>query len=228
MMAITEFDFNKHKDVIENFFKLSTEGKVPPKNAPGHLDGWGIGWYKNGKANIIKSGNSVVKEKKRFFDSLRKVGKSKILMVHFRKAAWDKSSKEKHAHPFVFDNFIFSHNGTIFDYHKLLPLIPGKNLPEDGALDTEVFFRYLANGFPSNFRKSINYIIKNNKYSSLSFLMSGEDKLYAYRNFSKWENYYTLYKTNICGSVIISSQPVLPSASWKLIGTDKLTVVKAV
>lgn len=228
MMAITGFDFNKHKDILDNFFKLSTEGKVPPKNAPGHLDGWGIGWYKNGKANVAKSGESVVKEKKRFFSTLRKIGRSNLLMVHFRKAAWDKSSKEKHAHPFIFNDHIFSHNGTIFDYHKLLPLIPEKSLPENDALDTEVFFRYLAGGFPASFRKSINLVIKNNKYSSLSFLMAGAKKLYAYRQFSKWESYYTLYKTKIDSSVIISSQPVLPSASWKPIEPGKLNIVSAV
>jgi len=227
MMVITEYDFKKHKEILDNFFKLSVTGMVPTKNAPGHLDGWGIGWYKNGKANIVKSGNSVVKEKEYFFNSLRKIGKSKILMVHFRKAAWDKSSKEKHAHPFAFNNYIFSHNGTIFDYKNLLPLIPENNIPRPGALDTEVFFRYLTSGFPASFRSSINHIIKNNRYSSLSFLLSDGNKLYAYRQYSKWANYYTLYKTDIKGSVIIASEPVAPFCAWKPLAPGKLIVVNA-
>lgn len=225
MMAITNYDFKKNSEMIEAFFRLATEGMVPPENAPGHKDGWGIGWYKSGKAHILKSGNSVVKEKKLFFNTLKKIRRSNLLMVHFRKSAWDKTSREKHAHPFLFKNYIFSHNGTIFDYKDLLAFTPKNNLPGPGALDTEVFFRYLLDGFPASFRSSINRVKKQNKYSSLSFLMAGGGKLYAYREFSKWENYYTLYKTKIDKSAIISSEPLAPGLTWKLLAPDKLNII---
>ena len=225
-MAVTHYDFNKHKNILENFFELSVRGKVPPNNAPGHKDGWGIGWYKSGKANIFKSGNSVVKEKRLFFKTLKKIGRSNLLMIHFRKSAWDKTSREMHAHPFGFCNYIFSHNGTIFDYKNLLTSIPVNYLPAPDALDTEVFFRYLMDGFPASFRSSVNLIIKRNKYSSLSFLMSNGRKLYAYRQYSKWADYYTLYRTKIDNSVIIASEPLSPAFSWRLLEPDKLSVTQ--
>ena len=217
MMAVTNFKFDTHKEIIDNFFMLSRTGMVPPNNKPGHLDGWGIGWYKNGKSNVIKSGSSIIKDKNKFCIALRGIGSSKMLMIHLRKAAWDRSSKEEHAHPFVFKNYIFSHNGTILDYSELLAAIPKPFLPGCGALDTEIFFRYLIKGFPAGFKKSINRIITRNKYSSLSFLMSAKNKLFAYRLYSKWQDYYTLYKARSGKSTIISSEPVLDTLSWKLL-----------
>lgn len=227
MMAITGFDLSRHKGIVDNFFRLAVKGKVPPKNAPGHLDGWGIGWHKNGKAKILKSGNSIVKEKARFYAALRLIGKADILMLHLRKAAWDKTARQKHAHPFVFKGRIFSHNGTIFDYKKLLPKIPKEHRPESGALDTEVYFRYLIKGFPEDFNKSIKFIKGSNEYSSLSFLLSDGRKLYAYRQYSKWPDYYTLYKATENGSAIISSEPLDSALSWKLIKPGKLYGVPA-
>jgi glutamine amidotransferase len=227
MMATTCFDLAKHKAIVDNFFGLALKGKVPPKNAPGHLDGWGIGWHQNSKARILKSGNSIIREKARFYSALRRIGKARILMLHLRKAAWDKTARQKHAHPFLFKGRLFSHNGTIFDYEKLLPKTPKQNRPGPGALDTEVYFRYLLKGFPEKFKKSIKFIKEHNAYSSLSFLMSDGRKLYAFRQYSKWPAYYTLFKARAGSSTVIASEPLDKTFAWKLMKPGKLAVTAA-
>ncbi len=225
MIGITNFDLRKHKDILEGFFGLAINGNVPPKNEPGHLDGWGIGYYKNNKPRVIKSGGSVVKESKRFFGSLKRIKSSKILIVHFRKSAWDKTSKKQHAHPFYFKNFIFAHNGTLYDYKKLLDSIPRSFQPAPSALDTEVFFRFLLEGFPGSFNSKVKTAAKLSKFSAMNFIMSDGSKLYAYRRFSKWADYYTFYTAKSGNSCIVSSEKVSPKLSWSLLRVNNLLTI---
>jgi len=225
MLGITGYDFNKHKEILNDFFRLALNGNVPPKNKPGHLEGWGIGYYSEGKAKIIKSGGSVVEEQKRFFSALKRIGRSRTLIVHFRKSAWDKTTDKRHSHPFLFKKYIFAHNGTIFDYKELLNFIPGKYLPDVSALDTEVFFRYLLNGFPKSFKTSIKMVEDKREFSALNFLLCGGQKLYAYREYSKWPDYYTLFKARHNTSRVVCSEQLDSVKSWEEINNRELAVL---
>ena len=214
MLAVTNFDLGLHGDIIENFFALASTGNVPPGNEPGHLDGWGIGYYRNGRARVVKSGGSVINERKRFLGALKRIKRSRVLIVHFRKSAWKDTSLKEHAHPFFFKNNIFAHNGTVYDYKKLLKLIPERFLPWHEALDTEVFFRYLACNFPKHLKTAIESAAKRCRYSSLNFLLSDGKRLYACRRYSKWPGYYTLFAAKSAGSMIVSSEPVSSKLHW--------------
>ncbi|MDI6641191.1 MAG: hypothetical protein QME68_02650 [Elusimicrobiota bacterium] len=94
MLGIKNFDYTLHKELLESFFKLAQVGKTLKGDTSGHLDGWGIGYYKNGEAVVHKSANSVIKEGKEFFEIVEKIVTSKVLIIHYQKIrlAWDKQS----------------------------------------------------------------------------------------------------------------------------------------
>ncbi len=241
MLGIKNFDYRKHQGVIEEFFKLAQSGKTLPGDRKGHLDGWGIGYYPGGnhlneQAIVYKSGNSVVEEKDKFFKKLKEITKSKILIVHFRKSAWENTSKAKNAHPFRYKNYLFAHNGTIYDYQHLLKmnalasltLSPRSRVGEKGwrsGLDSEVFFRFIL-GAPGDeptekIKNAVEEIKNKRKFSSLTFLFSEGTNLYAYRDYRKSADYYTLYRNNS----LISSQPLPIKSRWEILPKGKIHIL---
>ena len=229
MLGLKNFEYRRHKEILENFFQLAQTGKVPPGNAPGHCDGWGIGYYKNGEAVVHKSGGSIVEEKEDFFETCQRIADSKILLVHLRKSAWPWTSTADHAHPFSHKGILFAHNGTIRDYKTLLKEIPGRDQPRPGALDSEVYFHYVMNfaslGLEKAFKKAVRPIKKYNTYSSLTSLFSDGQLLYGYREYSKNPGYYSLYHAAFGGASVIASQPVSPHLPWKMLSKGKLFIV---
>jgi glutamine amidotransferase len=227
MIGVTDFDFARHKEILEAFLSLAENGMVPPNNAPGHLDGWGIGYYAGGKARVIKSGGSAAAERSRILGSLKKIRSSKILILHLRKSAWDRTTARRHAHPFKFGKFIFAHNGTVYDFKELLKGLPARLAPAPDSLDTEVFFRKLIDGFPGKIRASLKAVEKHLSFSALNFLLSSGNELYAYRRFSKWGNYYTLWSAKNGGSHFVSSEKLGLGLKWNSVPQGKLLLLRS-
>lgn len=229
MLGIKNFDYSKNEELITSFFEIARTGKTLKGDCSGHTDGWGIGYYKNGKANVFKSGNSVLKEKDSYFKTLKKISTSKILIIHFRKSAWSNTNSPENSHPFLWNNFLFAHNGTIYNFRKLLKEIKPAYKPRACSLDTEVYFRYIIsnNGNETGlnvlcFRDTVSKIKKNNKYSSLTCLIADGNNLCAYREFTKSPDYYTLFYTKIGNSTIICSELISKNLKWRLLGKSKL------
>lgn len=229
ILGITNYDFSRHKDLLKGFLKLAQTGKIPEGSSPGHLDGWGIGYYENGKSLVHKSAGPVIKEQNDFFQTLKKIESSPILIVHLRKSAWPKTTTKKNSHPFKNDKYLFAHNGTIFDYKNLLKNITIKHTLAPGALDSEVYFHYAINStsteIEDGFMKAAGHIRKYNKYSSLTCIFSDSDNLYAYKEFSKSPDYYTLFQAKSGNSHIICSEPISSKLNWELIKRNYLIVV---
>ncbi len=228
MLGLKNFVYRKHGEILENFFSLARGGETLPGDTPGHLDGWGIGYYKNGEAVVHRSGGSIVEEKQEFFKTCEEVGKSETILLHLRKSAWSGTSAAAHAHPFLHKNILFAHNGTIKDYKKLREEIPGPHLPGPEALDTEVYFHYLmafaSSGLEEAFHKAVRHIRARHKYSSLTSLFTDGKRLYGYREYAKYSWYYTLYYAWWEDAEIVASQPVSPDLSWKSLPKGKLLV----
>jgi glutamine amidotransferase len=79
---------------------------------------WGIGYYENSKPMIVKRGENAFYSDA--FEELSAEVVSRIFVAHVRYASIGGSHSDKNAHPFVFQNWIFAHNGTIRSYHELL------------------------------------------------------------------------------------------------------------
>src|SRR4030042_4234906 len=220
MLGLKDFVFRRHREILENFFKLAESGKNLPGDTPGHLDGWGVGFYKNGKAFVHKSGSSIVKEKREFFDICERVKASRILLLHLRKSSWSGTSKLAHAHPFVSGNILFTHNGTIRDFKALRKRIT-HDPPHSEALDSEVYFRYVMNfaplGLAKAIRKAACHIKTSHTYSSLPCLFADGNLLYGFREYTKNPWYYSLYYTPDQEATIVASQPVSQDLRWRML-----------
>ena len=228
MLGLKNFEYGRHKEILENFLALADRGNVLPGDGPGHRDGWGIGYYENGQAVVHKSGGSAVEEKRDFWETCARIGHSKIILVHLRKSSWSGTSSANHAHPFSHQGVLFAHNGTIRDYKTLLPGVTEQDKPYPEALDSEVYFRYVMNfaglGLEKAFRKAAPHIKKYNSYTSLTCLFSDGNKLFGYREYSKNPEYYSLYHATFEDTGIISSQPLSPRLQWKMMRRAKLFV----
>jgi len=223
MIAIKNYCCRKHGELLENFSLLAEKGKVPEGSAPGHNDGWGIGYYRAGRAALHKSAASILQEKDIFRRLMTDADGSPTLLVHLRKSAWPHTSTAANAHPFLYDNFMFAHNGTIRNYKALLPLLKiGKKHPEiKRALDTEIFFYFILShiglGIEAALKRSAKYISRENSFSSLNFVLASDKGLFAYRQYSLNPSYYSLYHADDANSQIICSEPLGNSLSWKML-----------
>ncbi len=225
MLAIKNFCYKKHSDIIEKFFLLAEDGRVPPASSKGHLDGWGVGWYEKSFAKLYKSGKSVVEEKEKFFSILNKIKKTKVLLIHFRKSAWKNTNSPENSHPFKYKNILFAHNGTIYDYIKLVNQIKTK---DKNLLDSEVFFQIIinkvGNTLEEKFKKAVETIKKECKYSSLTCIFSDGKKIYGYRDFTKFKRYYTLYRLKLNDTFLICSEPIIKNQPWQVLEKDQLFI----
>jgi len=231
MIGITNFDYSEHRELLENFFQLARSGKLLPGDPPGHTDGWGIGFYANGTAAVHKSGGCLLDEKDDYFSSLASIGQSPVLIVHLRKSAWPATTTAANAHPFAMGNALFAHNGTVRDYKSLIKDITLPSVrPLDTALDTEIFFLHVMSmsgggEMSDGFRKSTSHIRKHNTFSSLTSIFSNGKHLYGYRDYEKYDDYYTLYHAAQRNSALLSSEPVSDLLSWKPIGRQEFVVL---
>jgi len=230
LLGITNFNYLKHQKIINNFCDLARTGTVLAGDSPGHEDGWGLAFYDNGKLVVHKSGLNILDEQEPFLDILEKAGDSPIMILHLRKSAWSNTTSTRHAHPFDYENRVFAHNGTVYDYKGLLKDITIPGLRED-ALDTEVFFLHFLSSdvadLGSAFLKTVALIKNTHSYSALNCLFSDGEKMYAYRDFSKEPDYYSLFKTQSENSVIIASQPLSSSLLWKQMDKEEFYVITA-
>ncbi|MBN1824216.1 MAG: class II glutamine amidotransferase [Endomicrobiales bacterium] len=215
MLALTDYDFKIHENLLEGFLELATKGKVPPGNRPGHHDGWGIGYHRRGVTGLIRSANSASDEKNKFLKALERIKSADILIVHLRKSAWKNTKNVYNSHPFLYKNRLFAHNGTVLDYDKLGP---GKKRRK-AILDSEALFLHVNAGCRKLTGRKLQMIFndaeKRVKHTSLTCLLSEGKRLFAYRECSKNPSYYTLYRARTSGSVILSSEPVSKKLKWK-------------
>lgn len=163
-----------------------------------HPDGWGIGYYIKGKAEIFKQGLDEVGNLKEYNFSIVKNIRSKIIISHVRKATYGNKSSIN-AHPFFFKNWIFAHNGSVNKECLLKHLEKNYEIEIKGETDSEVYFLLLIQEIEKlknpveGIKNALEIIYKCGNYTGLNFILSDGNVLYAYRNASSNESYYSLY-----------------------------------
>jgi glutamine amidotransferase len=110
-----------------------------------HPDGWGIGWFEDDEAYIIKSANAAHACDR--FKRASTVLTSHTFLVHVRRATVGLTD-HLNAHPFRHGRWLFAHNGTLFEYPRLEPWLTERILPRFGPLllgdtDSERIFYFL-------------------------------------------------------------------------------------
>lgn len=224
VLGVTNFDYGRHKEIVRRFCELARSGVVMDEDPPGHEDGWGLAFYKEGQLIVHKSGINLLEETDKVVDILSTLKTSPLMILHLRKSAWSDRFSTRHAHPFHIDNTVFFHNGVVYDYQGLLPEISLPGLGKD-ALDTEVFFYHVMSGKAEDlgraFLDSAALIRRKHRYSAMNCLFSDGVKLFAYRDYAKEPDYYSLYKTFSENSLLLSSEPLDETLRWEMMEQEE-------
>ena len=219
VLGITNFDWSTHRPLVERFSQLALTGVVMAEDPPGHMDGWGLACYQGGELVVHKSGVNLLKETDRVFGLLAELGSSPLLILHLRKSAWANTSSTRHAHPFHQGNTVFFHNGVVYDYQGLIPADGLPGLPAD-ARDTEVFFHHILSRQAADlgraFLESAALIRRQHRFSALNCLFSDGGKFFAYREYAREPDYYSLFKARSGDSWFISSEPLDEGVRWEM------------
>ncbi|HKI52134.1 MAG TPA: class II glutamine amidotransferase [Geothermobacteraceae bacterium] len=229
VLGITQFDYRKHEQIVARFCDLARTGIVMAEDPPGHEDGWGLAFYQAGKLVVHKSGANILAETDKVFGILNAAQTAPMMILHLRKSAWGDRFSTRHAHPFHLGNNVFFHNGVVYDYQGLLADITVPGLGAD-ALDTEVFFYHVMSGKAQDlgrkFLDSVAAIKQNHKFSALNCLFSDGEKLFAYRDYAREPDYYSLYKAAAGNSRLISSEPLDEKLRWEMLAKEEFMAIE--
>ena len=230
VLGITNFDYKQHQQIVARFCELARNGVVMAEDPPGHEDGWGLAYYHQGELVVHKSGVNLLEETDQIIDILSTAQTSPLMILHLRKSAWADTSNTRHAHPFHQGNNVFFHNGVVYDYQGLIPEINQPGLGAD-ARDTEVFFYHVMSGAARGrdlgraFLDTAALIRRKHKFSALNCLFSDGVKLFAYRDYAKEPDYYSLYKAFSGNSWLISSEPLDENLHWDMMAKEEFLAI---
>jgi predicted glutamine amidotransferase len=215
------------QEYLAQFRNLAENGRVRRGAEPGHKDGWGVVLHDGNIPIYLAREPKNASEDPKYLKVSKQLGKvdKGILLAHLRKATRNGGPPSvENTHPFVNDRWAFAHNGGITKFN-----IKPQGL--EGITDSERLFRLLTNrieksrSFEDALAWSVSFVRKNFKYSSLNFVLSDGNVLYAYRDCVEAEDYYTmLYKQS--KKEVVVSQETLDGGEWKSIPNRNLAVVR--
>ena len=188
-------------------------------------DGWGIGYTYHDRMLIEKDINPAYKDKK--FKSFFKELQLNIVILNIRKASVGSISLEN-TQPFKEGKWVFTHNGTITAHTKIEPLIDMNNVK--GETDSEKYFYLLLkyikekDDVVQGVDETVDKIFELGDYTSLNFLATNGEKMYALCEHKNNGRYYVLRYLNKSDFVIIASEP-LTKDDWKPLQNHELMVV---
>jgi len=146
-----------------------------------HCDGWGL-------STIDKSGSHTVLEKKveaaaqsSTFDDTVSKNVADGALLHLRWATKGVSNSENNTHPFMYGDYSFIHNGSIFPSDAIAPFIDSKFLPlilGDG--DSEQYFYLVMTeieklGLIDGIKSALKIIKEHGETTSLNCMLMNRD-----------------------------------------------------
>lgn len=214
---------------LEDFRRLAEIGKVNSKaKTPGHKDGWGIvhidkhptylGHMALENDGAIEANAAKSKNYEKVYADIEKEQLNNVFLVHLRKASSGNKVIEN-TPPFIEDKWAFSHNGNIND------------LGNESFSDSKIFFKILVEKIVETgdllkgIQIVVNKIREHHKYDSLTFLLSNNKTLCAYRDYTTDGDYYTIKYATTKDSAIIFTQEEIWNLNWKTIPNKSLIIV---
>jgi len=179
-------------------------------------DGCGIGYYEDGRLNLLRSEKAIWDDDDFVRQSSRVV--SDMFIAHVRKASNPKNLprevliSEANSQPFRHDKFLFVHNGTLFIPDQVTHELGDYRSVLNGVNDSEVLFAFLlqtiekSGSIEEGFRQLEPKLWSIHRrsgstwttpYRGLNIMLSDGKALYAYEKY-----------IGDCGESICSNTPV--------------------
>lgn len=210
-------------DLMRHFRELSRQ----------HPDGWGFGWFFDGRPQVEKSPAAAFDDP-RFMTTCMSAD-SNIVMAHIRTSGGTPLTPAN-THPFFYGPYIFEHDGSAhMDFRELmLNEYVGRI---QGQTDSEQLFYWVLYNIDrrgdtvQGIREAVKPINEGLEASAFSFILSDGQAVYSYRSAScSQDRHSILYRVREetdkypGRSVIVSSQR-LGRGEWCPLGNGRMLVV---
>jgi glutamine amidotransferase len=200
-----------------------------------HPHGWGIGWYDHGRAHVRHEAHSAAHSPE--FPAAAAQVRSSLVVAHVRKATCGEVSAAN-CHPFRHHNWLFAHNGSIERESLYARLDPEHRDAIRGQTDSEVFFHWLLQNIeqtgsvPQGLRQAVAVVTS---FTSLNFVLTDGAVLYAYRDATQQEEYYSLFSLRhtsgggppVTGAAVLVCSEQLTDDAWNEIPMGRLLTIAA-
>jgi glutamine amidotransferase len=180
--------------------------------------GWGMAAYKHaeGEEPICARFPKDPRADEQAIDT-----KARLHNAHVRRATVG-DLKPENTHPFCLGPYSFSHNGTIRNINRYAD--PNVERPA-GDTDSELLFRLVMHHLDSSdptdgLKYAVQAIIERFPFSSLSFLFSDGEHLYAYRL-----GHCELHWISRPGQLLVASERMTEDETWHSVKQDVLLVL---
>jgi predicted glutamine amidotransferase len=181
--------------------------------------GWGMAAYKHaeGEEPICARFPANPRADEHAVDT-----RAQLHNVHVRRATVGDLTPEN-THPFCLGPYSFSHNGTVRNITRYAD--PNLGRPA-GSTDSEYLFRLVMHHLDGSdpvdgLRYAMKATIERFPFSSLSFLFSDGERLYAYR-LGLCELHWVARPS---GQIVVASEPVTDDEKWHSVKQDVLLVL---
>ncbi len=180
--------------ILEELRSVSRNGHIPGLSTPGHRDGWGIATCIEGRCNYLGRSPAWAAEDESYGTALKEASGLRgpgMLIGHVR-AASRGVPKLVNTHPFIIDNLVFAHNGTIKRFS------PETSREPVGGTDSEKLALILADRYARDqdlraaMKSAIRDEVLGREFTGAVFLASDGRTMSGYRNYSKNGRYYDL------------------------------------
>lgn len=218
-------------EIFESFREQCITGCVKASHRePGHLDGWGLGFLKDGRMEVVKSGKDA-RSDKLYEETYPLIVQSQVIIGHIRKAT-DPLTKgvAEFAHPFAKEGWVFAHNGSVSFNQQMKSRYPN-------LIDSQIVLEMILSKIRGSQRiyeemvEVITELSQKEKLSALNFLLTNGRIFICYRFFDENDpenpGYYTLYKEMEKERILIASEPLAGDKSgWQPLELGELMLIE--
>jgi predicted glutamine amidotransferase len=180
-------------------------------------DGWGMAAYRRAEGEDATCRRFTTGTA----DDQAAETRARLHNVHVRKATVGDCTPEN-THPFCMGPYSFCHNGTVRNIAQLSDPNLGQT---SGSTDSEHLFRLVMHHLDSSdpvdgLRYAMQATIERYPFSSLSFLFSDGERLYAYRL-----GHCELHWLARPGHLLVASEQLTEDERWHSVRQDVLLVL---
>jgi glutamine amidotransferase len=222
------------REHVSSFRKLAHKGKIKQSKEKDdyrhHVDGWGIGFFRDGGARVYKEGTDA------FYSYGYELVTREILtyppeaaVFHIRRASDKNTISDAKAHPFGGSQFnkewLFCHNGGVDSYDTM---------KMRGMIDSEFLFDTLLDSMKTTdfdgvfaaaqaMRKET--LSRFGGYSAINFMITDGKVLYAYRDASRDADYFELFVAKNGEGTLVASEEIDKKLQWSPIEVGEMVKV---